>query len=278
MSRILLSGASGFIGRPLFDRLLSKGHEVLRLARSGSKKEDGSIIWDPEGAKARKEDFEGFDAVIHLAGEPISLGRWSKLERKRILFSRTVGTLLLSQILSQLYSPPKVFLSASAVGFYGDRGEEILTEESDPGRGFLANVCCEWEKASYAIENRGSRTAHMRFGKVVGPKGKTCLPLGLGPKNRWISWIEREDLIRAVEHILDHDSLEGPINLVSPNPVQQKEFSQISIPPWALRLRYGLAADELLLSSTRAVPSKLLASEFIFQTPYLLNPLRKATQ
>ncbi len=273
MSRILISGASGFIGRPLFNHLLSKGHSVKRLARSGSKTEQDAIVWDPETGKARKEDFEGFDAVIHLAGEPICLERWSKVKREKILFSRTVGTWLLSHILAQLYSPPKVFLSASAIGFYGDRGDELLTETSDPGYGFLPNVCCEWEKASRAIESRGARSACMRFGKVLGPQGEG---LRFGSKKQWISWIDLGDLIRAIEHILDNDSLEGPINLVSPNPVQSEEF--ISMPDWFLRLRYGVAAEEILFASARVRPSKLLSSGFSFDTPLLIHALRKATQ
>lgn len=296
--RILISGGRGFVGGALASFFISRGDEVVRLVRKATAGPD-CIQWDPDTGKVCKEEFEGFDAVFHLAGEPLTLERWNRKKQEQILFSRTVGTWLLSHVLSQLMSPPKVFVCASAVGFYGNRGEEILTEESSAGKGFLANVCCEWEKASRAAENRGVRTIHSRFGMVVGPNGgalqKMMLPyrLGLGARNgdgmQWISWIDRDDLIRAMAFLLESPDLEGPVNFVSPHPVRQETLSRelsellhrpafLHLPVWLLRLLFGMCADEILLSSTRVLPAKLDAAGFVFQTPLLIDALRKALQ
>lgn len=270
----------------------------MRLARGipGQKVGD-AIFWDPDGGILRKEDFEGFDAVVHLAGEPLALGRWSESKRAQILYSRTAGTFLLSKIFSEAVQSPRVFLSASAVGFYGDRGEEVLTEESGPGRGFLACVCCEWEKACKAIQERGARTVQARFGMVLGANGgalKKMVPaykLGLGGRlgtgKQWVSWVALEDLVRALAFLLSADAIEGPVNIVSPNPVRQEDFSHtlasllhrpelLSLPAWLLKLRFGLVADELLLASARAEPKKLLSAGFSFQFPLLRDALLKA--
>jgi hypothetical protein len=293
--RILLSGATGFVGSALRSYLTQKGSTVIPLIRGASR--EGSIGWDPEAGRLRKEDFEGFDAVIHLAGEPI-MGRWSADKKERILLSRTMSTLFLSTILAQLYQPPKVFLSASAVGFYGDRGEELLTEKSREGRGFLARVCTEWEKASLPIENRGARTLHTRFGIVIGKGGalqKMLLPykLGLGGRlgsgHQWMSWIALDDLVRAIELALHDETLEGPVNLVSPHPIRQADFSKtlasllhrpalLNQPAWFLRLLFGEMADEMLLASARAEPTKLLAADFHFHLPHIRDALKKALQ
>ncbi len=295
--RILISGASGFIGKPLSFFLSSQGHRIVRLIRDFGKQEPDSVSWNPEEGKARKEDFEGFDAVIHLAGEPLTLSRWSEKKRKKILLSRTVGTTFLSHLFSTALRPPKLFLSASAFGFYGDRGEKLLTEESEAGRGFLAHVCCAWEKASYAMKKRGARVVQARFGIVLGPDGgvlKKMVPpyrLGLGGRlgsgKQWISWIALEDLMRAVDHVMSREFLEGAVNIVSPHPIRQEEFSKIlaeclhrphwlSIPAPLLRFFFGQTADELLLSSAKVEPTKLLASNFVFQYPDLRSALFKA--
>ena len=298
MSRLLLTGAAGFVGRPLASFLEMQGHDVVRLARGVPGKGTGeSIFWDPDGGVLRKEDFEGFAAVVHLAGEPLSLSRWNGSKRSQILYSRTAGTYLLSTVLSEALQPPKVFLSASAIGFYGDRGEEVLTEESGPGRGFLACVCCEWEKACRKIQERGARTVQARFGMVLGPNGgalKKMVPayrwgLGgrLGTGRQWMSWVALDDLIRALGFLLSTDSMEGAVNIVSPNPVRQEEFSHtlasllrrpelLSLPAWLLKLRFGLVAEELLLASARAEPKKLLSAGFSFQFPSLREALLKA--
>jgi uncharacterized protein (TIGR01777 family) len=299
MTRILVSGASGFIGKPLVSFLTSAGAEVVSLIRKSDSYAPNSIVWDPEAGSARKEDFEDFDAVIHLAGEPLTLTRWSTKKREKILQSRTVGTMFLSHLLASAVCPPKLFLSASAIGYYGDRGEEILTEESEAGRGFLAHVCCAWEKASFALQNRGSRVVHARFGMVLGPNGgalkKMLVPyrLGLGGRlgsgKQWVSWVHRDDLIQALSHIINTPSLEGAVNVVSPNPVRQEDFSRtlaellgrphfFNLPAWLLRLRFGSVADELILASTRVKCAKLLAAKYPFIYSDLRSALYKALQ
>jgi uncharacterized protein (TIGR01777 family) len=286
--RILLSGASGFIGKPLGESLKREGHALLRLVRFPTAEPD-AIAWDPETGVAVKEQFEGFDAVIHLSGEPI-FKRWTRRQRQKILFSRTVSTFLLSHILATALRPPKVFATPSAVGYYGNRGEEELTEESEAGRGFLPNVCCEWEKASAAIRQRGARCVQLRFGIVLGSDGgalqKILLPyrLGLGGRlgsgRQWMSWIALEDAIRAVEFALQDERCSGPVNVVSPHPVRQEDFSKrlaallhrpalLHQPAWMLRLAFGQMADELLLASAKASPQKLLAFGFAYRHPSL---------
>ncbi len=284
--RILVSGASGFIGKPLTLLLRKNGHEVLRLVRSSTKAVD-EIVWDPDRGIAIKEQFEGFDAVVHLAGETISSLRWTKAKKKRILLSRTVGTKFLSQILSRTLEPPKVFISPSALGYYGDRGETLIEDGAPAGSGFLSHVCSEWEKAAIAIEARGSRVVHPRFGVVLGKGGGALgnllpiyrLGLGatLGDGQQWMSWIALEDAVAATYFALMNDSIRGAFIAASPNPVRQEEFSRklaaqlhrlacFRVPKWLLHLLFGQMADELLLQSLKASPTKLLRSGFQFQT------------
>jgi uncharacterized protein (TIGR01777 family) len=292
--KILLSGSNGFIGAPLFLFWQAAGHEVVRLVRG--KAGEGSVGWDPVKGVLVKEDFEGFDAVVHLAGEPIASGRWTRSKKEKILYSRTVSTWLLSNVLAQTLHPPKVFISVSAIGYYGDAGGKLLDESSPAGRGFLPSVCCEWEKGARAIENRGARVVHPRFGLVVGPGGAVgkMLPafrLGLGGSlgsgQQWISWIEQGDLIGALDFALNEASLEGPVNFTSPNPVRQKEFAQtlasilhrpcfFNLPAWLLKLIFGQMAEETILVSSRVEPKKLIDSGFSFAHPHLKDALRKA--
>lgn len=296
MSRILLSGSSGFIGQGLSRFLFEQGHTLVHLVRSDLPSSSGRIHWNPEKGTLVKEEFEGFDAVIHLAGEPV-FGRWTRAKKEKILYSRTVGTWLLSQMLSQLFRPPRLFLMASAVGFYGDRGETLLCEKSVAGQGFLASVCCEWEKATQALENRGVRVVKGRLGAVLGPEGgilKRLLPLyrlGLGGRlgsgSQWMSWIEQKDLERALLFICEQESIEGAVNLVSPSPMRQEDFSRElaqllhrprcgHLPAWLLHLVFGQASDELLMSSLRVEPRVLLEAGFTFRSPILTEALRKA--
>lgn len=251
----------------------------------------------PREGFAARSDYEGFDAVIHLAGEPLTLNRWTSAKKEKIFTSRVSSTLALSQIFANQLRPPKVFISASGIGYYGDRGDEILAENSGPGSGFLPHLCAEWEKASLEIEGRGIRTVRTRFGVVIGPHGgilqKMILPykLGLGGKlgsgQQWISWVALEDLILAIHHILLNTSLSGSINLVSPNPVRQEEFSRtlahllhrpafLTTPAWFLKMAFGTTADDLLLASARVMPRKLLSSGFSFLVPELQDALQKA--
>lgn len=291
--KVLLSGASGFIGAPLSSFLSSQGHEIVSLSRE--KKATDSVFWDPSSGQAELNDFEGFDAVIHLGGDPLTLSRWSEEKKAKIFLSRTISTQFLSTILSNLKRPPKVFLCASAFGYYGDRGDEILTEQSGPGESFLAKVCVAWEKCARSVSNPNIRTVQMRFGIVLGPNGgalNEMLPLyrlglgaTLGSGAQWMSWISLHDLIRAIDWTLQTESLTGAINFVSPEPLKQRDFSKqlakalhrpsfFSIPRALLRLSFGSVADDFLLASAKVIPQKLIASNFLFSYPDLRSALR----
>lgn len=288
--RILLSGASGFIGSQLKAFLQQAGHGVFRLVRRQEEAVGDAIFWDPTQGTVRKDDFEGFDAVIHLAGSGIADRRWTKKRKEQLFLSRCRDTWLLSQVLCRLYRPPKTMICASAVGFYGNRADEELTEESGPGKGFLADLCQKWEGATLAIDNRGTRVVHCRFGAVLGAKGgalkKLLTPyrLGLGGKlgsgEQFLSWIAIDDLLGAAYHCLMNENLSGPVNFVAPQAVRQKEFARLlakklgrpafcHAPAWLLKLVLGEMAEEMLLSSQRAVPKKLLASGYRFRYPDL---------
>jgi len=288
--RVLLSGSSGFIGSEVFSYFHQLGAEVVCLKRGDpSRSSSHTIFWEPNHKQFHLPSFEGFDAVIHLAGEPI-VGRWSEAKRARILESRIVSTNLLAEIFSRVDQPPAVFLSASAVGYYGDRGEEWLTEKSSPGEGFLASVCIAWEGSAKVLEHRGVRVVHTRFGAVIGKEGgilkKMILPfkLGLGctlgSGKQWMSWIALKDLVRAIAFCIETASIEGPVNCVSPNPIRQREFAKclaaslsrplfFQIPAWFLRTILGQMGDEVLLASQRVSPEKLHKNHFSFQAPTL---------
>lgn len=293
--RILVSGASGLIGSRLTIFLCAAGHEVVHLVR---KKEVASneIFWDPSTETASKEKFEGFDLVIHLAGKNIAERRWTDQIKKELFLSRCRDTWLLSHILTRLERPPKCLITASAIGIYGNRGEEILTEESPPGVGFLAELCEKWEEATQAIEQKGTRVVHTRFGIVLSKEGGVLakllpsfrLGLGaiLGSGKQFLSWVTLDDLVYAIYHAAMHEELKGAINVVSPHPATQEEFSRalakalhrpcfLRLPASLLRLLFGEMADEMLLSSTRAVPKKLLISNFRFTSPVLEEALTR---
>lgn len=294
--RILVSGASGFIGKPLVHFLRSQGDEVLRLVRKQAKGQD-EIGWDPEKNFVIRDQLESFDAVIHLAGESLFSLRWTQSKRKKILMSRERSAFLLSAALAHAVCPPKVFISASALGYYGNRGEETVDEGSPPGKGFLSQVCQRWEGACAMIGRRGSRVVHPRFGLVLGQGGGALnamrLPyrLGLGGSfgtgDQWMSWISLEDAISSIHFALTNPSFEGPYIAASPYPVRQKEFSQtladllhrpscLHWPRWLLRLVSGQMADELLLASLKASPRKLLEAGFHFAKASLDTALRAA--
>lgn len=284
--RILLSGSSGFIGSHLKMFLQLAGHEVVCLVRKLEDLTEDAIYWDPVHAMVQKEDFEGFDAVVHLAGAAIAQGRWTKKKKERLFLSRCRDTWLLSQVLCRLYRPPKTLLCASAIGFYGDRGDQELREDSPQGHGFLADLCGKWEKATEMIENRGTRVIHARFGVVLSAKGgvlkKIIGParLGLSGKmgsgKQWISWIGIDDLLAACYHCLMKEGISGPVNFVAPLPVTQEEFIRTlstklhrpafcHFPRWVLRLVFGEMAQETLLASQNVKPAYLLKTGFTFR-------------
>lgn len=292
--RILLSGASGFIGSKLKVFLQLCGHQVVRLVRRKEDAAEDAVYWDPAHGNFEKDGFEGFDAVIHLAGAGLAQGRWTKEKKEQFFLSRCRDTWLLSQVLSRLYRPPKTVICASAIGFYGNRGEEELTEESARGQGFLADLCEKWEQATSSIENRGARVVHARFGVVLSAKGgmlqKMLLPfrLGLGGKmgsgKQVISWIGIDDLLGGIYHALMNEDLFGPVNLVAPQSVSQAEFAKIlakklrrptfcHLPAWALKMALGEMAEEMILSSQNVRPEKLLHSGYAFRYPDLQKAL-----
>lgn len=282
-SRILVSGVSGPIGTALLPALSRGGYEVVRLVR-GKAANEGQIAWTPAGPLAASA-VSGFDAVIHLAGETI-VGRWTATKKKKIRDSRALGTRNLALALAQASAKPRVFLSSSAIGYYGDRGDEVLTESSAPGTGFLADVCREWESATEPAAHAGIRTVEIRTGVVLSPKGgalgRMLMPFRMGAGGRvgdgrqWMSWIDVEDLVRAILHILETDSLGGPVNMVGAVPVTNAEFTKtlasvlgrpalFTIPAFAVKLAFGEMGETILLGSQRVEPAKLTNSGFAFR-------------
>jgi len=294
--KILVSGVSGPIGAALLPSLNEQGYQVTRLVRAKSSGQ-GQIAWNPGHAIA-SELVSGFDAVVHLAGESI-VGRWTEAKKRRIVESRVPATRYLAEALGQAKQPPRVLISASAVGYYGNRGEEVLREESASGTGFLAEICREWEGAAEPAATAGIRTAQIRMGLVLSPVGgalQKMLPpfrmgLGgnLGTGRQWWSWIDVQDIVGVIHHIMKTDSLQGAVNLVAPNPVTNAEFTKtlagvlsrpavFPMPAFAARLAFGQMADELLLASQRVEPAKLIASGYKFQHAELEPALREILQ
>ena len=253
------------------------------------------ILWDPTQHRIDRQSLEHFNAVIHLAGENIAARRWSEQQKLRIRKSRVAATELLAGTLAELSHPPAVLLCASAIGYYGDRGSEVLTEGSSSGRGFLPEVCMAWEAAAESARVRGIRVVHMRFGMVLSNQGgalaKMLLPfrLGLGgrigPGTQYMSWIALSDAVRGMDHLISTD-IAGPVNFVSPSPVRNSDFANtlgkvlhrpalFPLPAFAIRLALGKMADELLLASNRVLPKRLLDSGFQFQHPELEGALRE---
>jgi len=286
--RILISGASGFIGKTLASFFRGKGYEVSPLVR---KEGETGILFSFDYPDKYLKDLEGFDAFIHLAGENIAKGRWSQEKKKRIFDSRIESTKALSYAISKLAHPPKIFMTASAIGIFGDRKDEVLKEDSPLGTGFLSDVCKAWEEAATVPS---LRCVQLRFGMVLGKGGgslEKMLPaarLGLGVKlgsgEQFVSWIHIEDLANACLHLLEKD-ISGPVNISSPHPVKQKDFATalanvlkkplfLSLPSWMLRLFLGEMAKEVLLTSIRARPEKLLHTGFRFQYPELKGALQ----
>jgi uncharacterized protein len=287
MTRILVSGVSGPIGMALLPTLKESGARIARLTRggpAGSTQGEESIPWDP-AQPISPEALSGFDAVIHLAGESI-VGRWSAEKKAKIRDSRVLGTRNLAQALAQAKNKPQVFVCSSAVGYYGDRGDEVLTEQSAPGQGFLSDVCREWEAATQAASDAGIRTVQIRTGVVLSPKGgalgKMLTPFKLGAGGRigsgkqWMSWIDVQDMVGAIHHILATDLLRGPVNMVAQQPVTNAEFTKtlasvlsrpaiFPMPAFAVKLAFGEMGETVLLGSQRVEPRQLTASGFSFR-------------
>ncbi|HEU4767282.1 MAG TPA: TIGR01777 family oxidoreductase [Pyrinomonadaceae bacterium] len=293
--KILISGSHGLIGSALIKLLTTDGHEIVRLVRrapAGS----SEIEWHPNKGVIDAERLEGFDAVVHLAGESIASGRWTSAKKQAILDSRVKGTTLLSQSLAQLAHPPSVFFSASGVGYYGNRGDELLTEQSTPGNDFPAQVCKQWEKATMPAQEKGIRTVIGRFGIVLDADGGalaqmlTPFRMGIGGRigsgKQWMSWIALDDVTGAIRFVLRDSFVNGPVNFVSPFPVTNAEFTKtlgrvlsrptlFPIPPFAIRLGFGEMGEALLLSGQKVQPAVLQGRGFGFQLPRLEIALRK---
>jgi uncharacterized protein (TIGR01777 family) len=291
---VAITGASGLVGSALAERLEIGGHRVRRFVRNGSG-EAGSIVWNPEEGTIDRDAIEGVEGVVHLAGENIAAGRWTAGRKRRIRESRVKGTTLLSETLAALDRRPRVLVAASAIGFYGDRGDERLTEESARGEGFLPDVAVAWEEAAEPAASAGIRVVNLRIGVALSATGgalaKMLRPfrMGLGGPigdgSQYMSWIALDDLVKIIEFALVDDALSGAVNAVAPTPVTNAEFGRtlgrvlgrpavLPTPKLALRLAMGEMANELLLSSTRVLPHRLQDAGFTFTHPTLESALR----
>jgi len=297
--RVLVSGSHGLVGAALIDYLEGLGHEVGRLVRRRSGHSEQEVLWQPTEGEIECEALEAYDAVVHLAGENIAEGRWTEDKKTRIRESRVQGTTLLAQTLAQLENPPRVLVCASAIGYYGSRGDETLDESSAPGTGFLADVCKAWEAACEPARTAGIRVVNLRIGVVLSGEGgaltKMLLPfkLGLGGPlgdgSMYMSWITLDDLVRAIQHAIETPELEGPVNALAPEPVTNRTFTKtlgrvlrrptiLPVPSFALKAAAGEMANEMLLVSVRAVPNKLTSTGFEFRHPDLEQALRHCLQ
>jgi uncharacterized protein (TIGR01777 family) len=292
--KIVLSGGSGLIGTALLPVLQQSGHEVIRLVRH-EPSSPGEVRWDPLNGRLNPADLEGVDAAIHLSGAGVGSRRWTKAYRRTLLDSRVKSTTLLAQTLAKLSPQPKVLLSGSAVGYYGDTGDELLDESGRRGKGFLADLVLDWEASTSAAEAAGIRVVHLRSGIVLSRRGgalKLQLPLfkaGLGGKlgsgRQYFSWIGIDDEVAAIAFLLTAEQVSGPVNLVAPNPVTNKEFTKAlgrvlhrptfaAAPAFALRIALDGFADEGLLIGQRLTPRVLQDAGFAFVQPELADALK----
>jgi uncharacterized protein len=284
--KILISGSHGLVGSALIKSLIVQGHEVIRLVRHARTVGAPEIEWLPDSGRIDKAQLEGLDAVVHLAGENIGEGRWTSEKKRAILESRVKGTSLLSETLATLQRPPAVLLSASAIGYYGNRGDELLTESSTPGDDFLAHVCKEWEKATTPAAEKGIRTVLTRFGIILDEHGgalaKMLTPFRMGIGGRvgngkqWMSWVALPDVVGAIQFLIHDRFVNGPVNVVAPVPVTNAEFTKtlgsvlsrptfLPVPAFGVRLAFGSEmADSLLLSSQKVEPAVLKERGFAF--------------
>ena len=292
--KILISGSHGLVGSALMNSLKGAGHDVFTLVRRAPR-DDAEVEWYPERGSLALARLERMGAVIHLAGSSIAEGRWTDERKRSIRESRVKGTTVLSEALANLKHPPQTLLCASAIGYYGDRGDEILTEESAPGNDFLANVCIEWERATESAREKGIRVVNLRFGIILSVAGgalaKMLPPFRMGAGGRigsgkqWMSWIALDDVVGVIKFALTSDALRGPVNVVAPNPVTNAEFTKtlgkvlsrptiFPIPAFGVRLAFGEMADALLLSSQRVVPARLRDWDYSFKYLQLGGAIR----
>ncbi len=292
--RIAVTGSSGLVGSQLLPFLTTGGHEALRVVRRDAKAKN-EISWQPSKGEIDKAALEGVDAIVNLAGESIAEGRWTEEKKKRIRESRVDSTRTIAEAIASMDNPPKVLVNASAIGFYGDRGDEILDEDKPAGEGFLSEVCEDWEAAATPAEEAGIRVVKMRIGVVLSPKGgalaKMLPPFKLGGGGRmgsgkqYWSWIALDDLVGAIHHAIMTESLSGPVNATAPEALTNAEFTKVlgrvlkrptifPMPAFAAKLVLGEMAEALLLSSARVVPKRLEESGYGFRFPTLEAALR----
>ena len=292
---IAVTGASGLIGSALVDSLTSKGHAVYRIVRAKSQEDGTDIEWIPENGDWDTAFVNGLGGIVHLAGENIASDRWTKEKKEKIRNSRIYGTRSLCKNILKLAKVPDVFVCASAIGFYGDRGNDIMTEESAKGYRFLSEVCEKWEGEAAVVTSANIRVVNLRFAMVLSADGgavpemlsafKKGVGGRLGSGKQYVSWIAIDDAINVIHHVLTDSSLSGPVNAVSPQPVTNKVFTKtlgkiikrptfIPMPAFSARLVFGEMADELLLASTRVEPAKLVNSGFKFKYPGIDEALR----
>ncbi len=284
MPKVLITGSSGLIGMALGKHLSANGYEIGRLSRSSTSKDVPH--WNPGAGVIDFGSFSDADIIIHLAGDNIAEGRWNAAKKARILNSRVQGTKLISEYIAKLSTKPKVLISGSAIGIYGDSGDKIVDERSELGTSFLSEVCKQWEESTRPALDAGIRVVNVRMGMVLSPTGgalqKMIRPfkLGLGGTvgngKQYMSWVSINDVVKIFEHVMENKLIQGPVNFVSPNPVSNYEYTKalgralhrltiLPIPAFVARLLFGEMANELLLSSTRVMPQQLLSSGFEFQ-------------
>jgi len=300
---ILVSGASGMIGNALIQSWTSPNQiSLIRLVRSQSgnrsaQAQGKSIVWDPAASPPFSDirELAGVEAAVHLSGANVAGGRWTPKYKREIVSSRVQSTLALVKALVQLDPLPRVLVCASAIGIYGDRGDELLTEESSPGKGFLAETCVAWEAAARAAKDAGIRVVQVRFGVVLSPASgalRRTLPLfrlglggNLGNGRQWMPWLSSRDAVGILRYCIDNEAIHGPVNAVAPVPLTNAEFTQslaaalhrpamIPAPAFALRLAFGAMADEALLASVRVVPARLIEAGYQFADPEIVSALR----
>jgi len=292
--KIAIAGASGLVGSALIPSLTNDGAAITRLVRGAA--ESGEIEWHPNQDQLNEQTLAGFDVIINLAGENIAGGRWTDEQKRKIRDSRVGGTHLLSEAIAKMAVKPGAFICASATGIYGDRDDETLDEQSESGGGFLAGVCREWEKACEPAIKAAVRVVNLRLGPILAREGGmlskllTPFKMGMGGKvgsgKQYISWVALDDVVNAIKLAISNQTMRGPVNIVSPNPVTNEEFTRtlghvlnrptaLAMPAFAARLAFGEMADEMLLASQKVLPKKLMSIGFEFKYPQLEAAFRR---